>query len=393
MYAFHRVFYKILWVLVSAWYKLTGRYRWTPYRQKSESALILTNHTTNWDFLLVGVALFKHMYFVASEHIFRRGFVSRLLVFFVDPIPRKKGAPGSETAKAISKRLKRRCNVCMMAEGNRSFTGETGFISPATAAVVRGCGSGLITFRIHGGYLVNPRWSRVKRKGPMWGEAVREYSAEELAAMSDDEIMAHIREDLYVNAFEDQKGRDYSYSTEAPAEDLQTALFCCPDCGTFSRMTSKGDRFICEACGSVHVFNERGFFERPDGGEPAFATVLDWSRWQQEKLKEHIAGFAGDTATPIFTSPLKSLSLVHPLEGTDVLSTGPLRLYTDRLEAGEGEDAVVLPLDKISKLAITLVNTMLLTCGGDYYEIKLADGNSALQFLISYYILTGREYK
>ena len=76
----------------------------------------------------------------------------------------------------------------MMAEGNRSFSGETGFISPNTASLARKSGAGLITYRLHGGYLVNPRWSKEVRKGPVWGEVTGQYTHEELSAMNDAQI-------------------------------------------------------------------------------------------------------------------------------------------------------------------------------------------------------------
>ena len=45
--------------------------------------IVLCNHVTDWDPLLLGAAFRRQMYFVASEHILRLGFVSRLLVWMV----------------------------------------------------------------------------------------------------------------------------------------------------------------------------------------------------------------------------------------------------------------------------------------------------------------------
>ena len=124
-------------VFARLYFRIRGDYEWQDFTPKNKANLILTNHTTNWDFLYLGMAFKGHTYFVASEHIFRAGFVSKAIRFLVDPIARKKGASAIGTTKEILKRLKAGQNVCMMVEGNRSFTGETGFISPNAGALAK----------------------------------------------------------------------------------------------------------------------------------------------------------------------------------------------------------------------------------------------------------------
>ena len=404
MYTFHRAFFAFLRFWVRLWFWITGKYRYTCYRPRSKTSLILTNHNTNWDFFYFGAPFRGHMYFVASEHIFRLGFTSKLIRFLADPIARKKGASSQETIKEIKRRLDQGQNVCMMAEGNRSFTGETGYISPATAKLARECGAGLITFRIHGGYFVNPRWSKETRKGKVWGELSGQYTAEELAAMTDEEVSALIERDLFVDAFADQREKHYTYKAKAPAETLETALFACPDCKAFARLGSRGDRLSCEACGSEHVFTDQGFFARPDGSSPAFETIAEWSEWQKAHLKAHVQKMkASGDASPVRFDEGAKLFLVHPLEGKILKAEGQAALYTDRLTvsgavvspetpASTG-DAVSIDLASMKSMAVILVNTILFTAGEDYYELRLPPRASALHYLIAYYDLKGKEYK
>ena len=281
-----------------------------------------------------------------------------------------------------------------MAEGNRSFTGETGFIFPGTAALVKKSGAGLITYRLHGAYLVNPRWSREVRKGPVWGEIVHQYTPEEISSMSKEEIAEIIDRDLYTDVFEDQKKLHYKYKAKAPAEDLETALFACPDCGSFASLVSKGSKLVCSKCGSTHVFNEEGFFEREDGSEPAFESILKWSRWQKQHLSEHLAKLPD--GLPVRTDEGASLFFVHPLEGKQPVLTGKITLYKDRLEFVSEEDPDnkrIFPVSDIKELAVILINTMLFTAGEDYYEVRMPQKASALHYMISYFSLSGKEYK
>ena len=406
MYTFHRFFFAFMRVLVRFWFGLTGHYRCPKYSPRSKPSLILTNHNTNWDFFYFGAPFRGHMYFVASEHIFRLGFVSRLIRFLADPIARKKGASSQETIDEIKRRLAKGQNVCMMAEGNRSFTGETGFISPMTARLAKECGAGLITFRLHGGYFVNPRWSKETRKGKVWGELGGQYSPEELSAMTEEEVAALIERDLFVDAFADQRKMHYTYKAKAPAETLETALFACPDCKAFARLRSHGNRLTCDACGGEHVLTDEGFFARPDGSAPAFETIAEWSEWQKGHLQKRVHEMqASKDVSPIRSDEGAKLYRVHPLEGKSLIAEGTVRLYTDRLEVGGDEDRpgkpvselqkdlLTIGLDSMKSMAVILVNTILFTAGEEYYELRLSPRASALQYLIAYFDLKGKEYK
>ena len=407
MHVLHVIVYKILRFFVRPWLALKGGFSCPVTPQKSKANLILTNHNTNWDFLYFGASFKEHMYFVASEHIFRSGFKSKLLKWFLDPIPRKKGASAISTTKEIMRRLKKGYNICMMAEGNRSFSGETGFISPNTAALARKCGAGLITYRLHGAYFVNPRWSREVRKGPVWGEVAGQYTHEELMAMTVEEVTDIINRDLYVDAYEDQKGRDYSYTAKAPAEDLETALYSCPDCGGFACLESKGDRLVCKNCGSTHVYTPQGSLVKlAEDGSPApdndqdFRTILSWSNWQKKHLHDYINELPAGSL--VRTDNDIKLYYVHPLEGKQLALEGSAALYKDRfefngkapLEDGTfAEKTIRFDLKDIESLAVILINTMLFTAKNDYYELHLPQKGSALHYMISYYFLSGKDYK
>ena len=48
--------------------------------------IVVPNHVSNWDPLLVAMSFpKKQMYFVASEHLYRLGFASKLLAYFLAP--------------------------------------------------------------------------------------------------------------------------------------------------------------------------------------------------------------------------------------------------------------------------------------------------------------------
>ena len=391
MRAVHKVFYAFMRVLIAPYFAIFGHYRWKRYRPKSKNYLVLTNHNTNYDFFLAGLCLPHQMYFVAMESIFRLGFVSRIIKFLGDPIPRRKGASGKDAADAIVARLSRGDNVCMMVEGNRSFSGETGWISDSNASLLRRSGAGLITYRLHGGYFRNPRWSKKQRRGPMWGEIVREYTPSEIAEMTDAELTAVIRRDLYVNAYDDQKPVPRRYRSKAPAEHLETALFLCPSCHRFSTLHSEKDRLSCLACGLSLTLDEYGYFHGADGKDAPFSTILDWSRWQQSDLKALPAACEGQPDALFFDENIRLYSIL-PGKGTQPLGIGRLSLYADRLEFTCTETTYSFPVTDIRHMAVSLTCNLLFTAGAQYCEAKSDTPYSALKYLILWRYLAGKDY-
>ena len=84
-----------------------------------------------------------------------------------------------------------------------------------------------------------------------------------------------------------------------------------------------------------------------------------------------------------------SIYQVHPLEGKILRAEGKMTLFKDRLDVGD----LSFPLKSIAHMAVILINTILLTAGDEYYEIRLGSKASALHYLISYYYLSGKEFE
>ena len=128
--------------------------------------LLIPNHVSAWDPLLVAMSLRdKQVYYVASEHIFRLGLVTKLIRWLVDPIPRRKASSGADTVKACLRHLRAGHSVCLFAEGEQSWDGLTQPIFPATGKLAKASGASLVTYRLEGAYLSLPRWGRGIRRG------------------------------------------------------------------------------------------------------------------------------------------------------------------------------------------------------------------------------------
>ena len=243
--------------------------------------IVLANHTTDLDPIYLVHAFREPLYFVASEHVFRKGFVSSVLERIFHPIHRLKGTTDATAAKLILKRVRDGCSVAMFPEGNRNYNGVTGACFPATGKLIRLSGADLYTYRIKGGYLRTPRWSRTFRDGRIRGEKAGYYPAAMLRSMQPEEINELIRRDLYVDAFAEQEKDGSRYDGKTLAEYLETAFYICPSCGRMHTMRSKDDTFACSACGYAVKMTDTGRFL---GDKVIFETPRDWDRWQSEQM-------------------------------------------------------------------------------------------------------------
>ena len=392
----YAISYAVLVVVTRPYLRLIKRYTWNKAKMSHKPNVIFSNHTTMIDWLLVGVPLKKQMYFVAGEHLFRNKFLRRLVLCFDGLIIRKKGAPADDMIAGMKDVLSSGGNVWMSPEGTRSINGESAFISPATGKLVKECaelGAGLVTYRIHGGYLRTPRWAAYPRKGKMWGEFVREYLPEELVKMSVDEINKHINEDLYVNTFDDQKKNPSLYVGKNLAENLETTLYVCPKCHTIGRLTSKGDILSCE-CGYKVRFTEQALFEAVDGGELIIDNIATWDHWQRDYLKSRLPEFlAYPHDKPVDSDDRQILNKIGALKSVDCIGKGTFAIYTDRFEFQSPEQTFVFPFTEIAGFAFSLKMKILFSLkDGTYYEVDSEFPRSAFKYMVLYRFLIGKEY-
>lgn len=243
--------------------------------------LIMANHAVNLDPVLLGLA-FPHMYFVASEHILSWGAASKLIVSLLHPIARKKGSVDALTVLEIRRRLNLGASIGIFPEGNRTMSGVTESIHPTTVKLVRSCKCGLITYRIKGGFLLNPRFSKKLRRGKTSGDIVNVYTKEDLAGMTDDEIYKAICEDLYENAFETQRKNNYRYKCKAPAKGMPTALYLCPECGSYCSLEGGDDYIRCKNCSMTAYYDEYGRLT----GAKSVSSYDEWFLMQKPSLEK-----------------------------------------------------------------------------------------------------------
>ena len=386
----HRIYYFYKYLL--GWLiKRIQQFSFTPYKPKSDTFILISNHTTMLDPVYEAIAFKEYLRFVASDHLLRMGIWGKYIVHCVNPIPKRRGADSTHTMELMKESLKDGVNVCIHAEGFSSINGETSFVSARTGEMVKESGAGLITYHFIGGYFKDPRWAKYSRRGKFHGSVVNEYTPEDLKKMSVDEINEAIRRDIYVNAYDEQRKNPLKYKGKALAEDLETVLYICPKCKELGKLHSHNNVFECE-CGYKMTIDEYGFF---NGDNLVFDNVLDWDKWQKKCIKENTELWKTFIDKPITVDKEQIFYCVEGDGEKELFSEHCIvSLFADRLffEDEKSDKTITIMLSDIPKMSLGGAMKISFTAKNNYYEIQSHIRRSAVKYFALYRVLTGREY-
>lgn len=320
--------------------------------------LIVSNHVTNWDPLLLAICFPKtHIHFVASEHIFRLGWVSKAIKWLVAPIPRRKGANGAATAMDCVRKMRAGATVCVFGEGETTWDGRSQKVFPATGTLAKMSSATLITFRFEGGYLTLPRWGSGVRRGRMRGAVVNTYTPEQLKAMKPLEIESLMNADIYEDAWARQKIEKLRFKGKKRAEGIEAALFMCPKCKEIGTVYGKGNDVVCK-CGMKLQFGEYGTF---DPAAP-FENMAQWDEWQLAQLKsgDYVHG------EKLFADCGVALSRITEADVERLVSDAEISADSSAIAVG----GKVFPMSEISDMALIQRKKLVFMHGSDYYEVR-----------------------
>ena len=383
--------YRFCQIVIGPWLYLLYHFHPKPCKVKAKTFLAVTNHTQNLDPALMVLGLNRHIRFVANSTL-GKGKAGHLFRHFFGFILREKGAKGDVVTRQIEENLKAGVSVGLFPEGNRSWDGATEFISKRTAKMVKESGAALVTYRLTGGYLLKPRWAATKRHGPMRGELVHEFSPEQLAAMSEDEVYKAMCDDLYVDAYKEQALHGDVYRGKRLAEGMQYAAYLCPCCHRFGTIETSGNDISC-SCGLKATYNEYG---RINGEKLPFDTLMEWNRFQKEWMAANADGLRAKTSEPIASDSHFHVMRISEGVPETLSDDATMSIYGDRLEITfptEGRETIVYDLYEITGMGNFLARSVYFNCGSSLrYQLKAHNAVSVLKYYALWRVLTDRVY-
>jgi len=267
-------------------------------------------------------------------------------------------------------------SIAIAPEGNRTFSGVTGYMNPAIAPLAKKLRLPILFCRIEGGYGVHPRWSDKVRRGKMRAYISSVLEPEEYSAMSDDELCRHIEHELYVD---ESTGGVFRHKRRA--EYLERAMYYCPTCG-FSRFESCGSEIKCLSCGISLEYTEDKRIVGKNCEFP-YKTVAEW----YEAQSAFVLAMNPDEyiAEPIYTDKVDVSRVIVYKQKLRLASSLELSLFGDRLEFLYDGERHTLSFEKISAMAVLGRNKLNIYVGQDIYQIKSDKRFSALKYLNVFY--------
>ena len=371
----HRVITKVLSPVLKLYSSMRYGIKIEPFKeQENRPYLILYNHQTAFDQFFVGCSFKGPIYYVASEDIFSKGWVSAIIRYVVAPIPIKKQSTDITAVMNCMRVVKEGGTIAIAPEGNRTYSGKTEYMNPAIATMAKKMRLPIVLYRIEGGYGVHPRWSDVVRKGKMRSYVSKVIQPEEYKDLSEEEILALIEEGLMV----DEAASDSNFYSEKRAEYLERAIYVCPYCG-LSEFESHGNEIFCKKCMRKISY---GVDKRLTGVgfDFPFEFVAQWYDYQKDFInKLDVLTYKEE---PLYRDKA-SLSEVIVYKCKNLLrEDAEIALYGDRIVFDESsENTLVVPFNEVSAISVLGRNKLNIYHGTRILQIKSDKRFNALKYV------------
>jgi 1-acyl-sn-glycerol-3-phosphate acyltransferase len=169
--------------------RVAGREHWPG----QGGALVCANHQSMFDPPLVGLTCPRRMNYLARDTLFRVPLLAPLIKF-LDSIPIDREGGGLAGLKETLRRLRAGELVLIFPEGTRTRDGEVAPLKPGFIAVARRSGVPLVPVGLDGAYQAWPRTSVFPRGGRIAVVIGEPILPEQVAAYSDDELLAELEQ-------------------------------------------------------------------------------------------------------------------------------------------------------------------------------------------------------
>jgi 1-acyl-sn-glycerol-3-phosphate acyltransferase len=203
---FRYLFYEFSWMITFAVLTLFWSLRIQGQRRipRTGPALIIANHESYFDPIMVGLASRRHLSFLARKTLFRNPLVGWVLSM-LNGVPIDQEGVGKEGLKTILGRLQLGDAVVVFPEGNRTATGELQALRPGIVLLIKRVQAPIVPVGIAGAYAAWPRTHHLPTPSPLFLPASprtlaasvgRALDGSRYAAMPREAILAEMLQEL-----------------------------------------------------------------------------------------------------------------------------------------------------------------------------------------------------
>ena len=339
-----------VWMSIFSWYYKISANISPELKEFDEPYLLLSNHYGRYDPFIISHYIKKRPNFISSDAILRDKIIGTLFKG-LGAMPKKKGVRDSHIIREMVKVVRGGGALSLFPEGTRTWSGETLFIDPSIAKLVKLLKVPVITARMKGAYAFDPRWAESIRRSGMEIDFKKSIDKDEVANLSEDEILEIIREELYQDDVEYQREKKLKIRSNKRAEHIDLALFQCPDCLSFEGLEDSGNNFSCTKCSRAYFVDDYGFLSAKGDYELPFDSIKEWLAWQNDNFVEFVRDqIKENSSAPLFHADNMDIEYAVGEGRMQSMGTGSVHFYPANLKIIVGDQEEELLVSEISSL-------------------------------------------
>ncbi len=345
---------------------------------KKNQVLVISNHQTSFDqFFMSLVAYPRHLYYIASEDLFSKGLVSKLIKYLVAPIPFKKSTSDLSAVMNCMRVVREGGSIGLFPEGNRTYDGKLTYVKPSIANLVKALRIPVAIMKIEGGYGVEPRWAGKTRKGKMRAYVSKIIEPSEYKDMSNEELYNIISNELNV----DEAKVTGEFKSKKGAEFLERVIYVCPKCG-LSEFHSHKDTITCKNCNlMVRHLPTKELVGLSDS--IPFKFVSDWYEYQNSFINDMSLDLYKDT--PIYTDEIQFKEVIACKKHIVISKKACASLFGDRIVVAYKDKEEIIPFDKTHAMTVLGKNKLNIYIQDKIFQFKADKRFNALKYMNIFY--------
>ena len=344
--------------------------------------IILANHKTMIDFLMVMLPLYPHRLNAITAYKYFLYKPLHKLLPMAGCIPKNMFDPDVRSIVGIKTVLKRGDGILLFPEGRCSTSGEYVGISKATGKLIKKLGVPVYSCLIEGAYICTPHW----RKGSRYGRTRVTYKSlfteNDLESLSIDEVNAAIDARLSGDeGISPSKKPIQTLRANRLAEGLHKILYWCPKCKSEYTTETESNTIRCTACGNAATMDREAKLTPVNSSK----IQEDISLWYRDQV-QHEKRFLSEDMEPILENVKVKTPAPKPgggmvESGSGIMRLSPMGWHFDGEISGE-QVSLLFPVETVPAMSYDHNSNFQIYNEGDYYQFIPEDKRKCIKYVI-----------